>query len=305
MQALLRTKSLLRKAQKLADLIESNEELDTAERNLMLTYLRDLHDVFAADSLHLVQPAPPQAAYTPDLLPKRQEVAPAAADPLPEAAFVQNADHEETIKDDAPTTNATKNSENTWDSLINAAEAFLDRNIPVVNLPSIDIPILNNKEKNTKNEEKNSDKNDALPPLTDAPKPPVVKNYVSDNNDDDATPVVMISAKSTAPDAEPPKTGVDAIFDIKTTSSDVGADKPIKDFRMAFGINERIFNINELFGGSAGVYDSVLNELNAMSTFEDARNFLMEKVVIEYGWADAKKIKKAQWFVRLLWRRFL
>jgi hypothetical protein len=302
MQALLRTKSLLRKAQKLADLIESNEELDTAERDLMLAYLRDLHDIFAADSLHLVQPPPPQAAFIPDELPKRNEVAPSVADPLPEAAFVQNMDSEETIKDDAPVTNATKNSENTWDSLINAAEAFLERNIPVVNLPNINIGT---------SDSKNKDKNDELPPLTpiaeSVPKTLTpIKNYVSDNHDDDATPVVVINSKTIASEPEiPAKTGVDAIFDIKASGGDVGADKPIKDFRMAFGINERIFNINELFGGSASVYDAVLNELNAMSTFDDARNFLQEKVVIEYAWAKPERIKKAQWFVRLLWRRFL
>jgi hypothetical protein len=301
MQALLRTKSLLRKAQKLADLIESNEELDTAERDLMLTYLRDLHDIFAADSLHLVQPPPPQAAFIPDALPKRNEAAaPALADPLPEAAFVQNMDSEETIKDDAPVTNATKNSENTWNSLINAAEAFLERNIPVVNIPTINIPT---------SDSKNKDKNDELPPLTpvtETPKPLTpIKNYVSDNHDDDATPVVVINSKTNATEDMPTKTGVEAIFDIKAAGGDMGADKPIKDFRMAFGINERIFNINELFGGSASVYDAVLNELNAMSTFDDARNFLQEKVVVEYGWAKPERIKKAQWFVRLLWRRFL
>jgi hypothetical protein len=264
-----------------------------------------LHDIFAADTQYLLAAAPPQAAYSPPPLPIRQAPPPTSADPKPESAFVQVLDNEEVAKDNAPPTNATKGVQNTWDSLIDAAERFLERHETPKQEPK-------NEPKNERNE------TTELPPLTDkttgtvetiTSKPIVpVKNYVSDAQEEDAIPDLIIPTKTQQIEANTEKidkkTGTALIFDIKS-GSDMGTDKPIKDFRMAFGINERIFNINELFGGSASVYDAVLNELNAMSTFEAAAAYLQEKVIHEYGWEKPEKVKKAQWFVRLLWRRFL
>jgi hypothetical protein len=303
MQALYRTKVLLKKAQKLADLIESNEELDRPERDLMLAYLRDLHDIFASDTEYLVNNAPHEVVPV-NIPPLRQEPPPpASADPRPEPVVVQIPEKEETAKDNAPPTNGGQSGghkdiqngvQNTWDTLLDAAERFLERHdTPKPNVVLHEIT--------------------EMPPLTKPeptpePKPTAIpiKNYVSDNHDDDAMPVVIEPVKTPAiePTTEK-KTGAALIFDVKSTNSDMGSDKPIKDFRMAFGINERIFNINELFGNSASVYDATLNELNAMSSFEDAKAYLETHIITQYAWEKPEKIKKAQWFARLLWRRFL
>lgn len=82
------------------------------------------------------------------------------------------------------------------------------------------------------------------------------------------------------------------------------SNRPIANLRTAFGINERIFSINELFGGSVGQFDMVIDTLNSCPDFTAAKAYLTEQIVEQYQWLQPNKIKKAQEFVRKVQLRF-
>ncbi len=83
------------------------------------------------------------------------------------------------------------------------------------------------------------------------------------------------------------------------------SNMPIKDLNAAFGLNEKIFTINELFGGNHGLYQEVINELNGLNSFDDARRYLTNNVVYEQSWTSDHKVKKAVNFIKSIRRRYL
>jgi len=97
------------------------------------------------------------------------------------------------------------------------------------------------------------------------------------------------------------------IFDIQpgTELSDKLSFSPIKDLRKSMGVNERIFTINELFNGDQQLFDEVIQELNQFGAYGEASAYLMKKVAIPYHWEEKDKKKKAEHFVRLVFRRYL
>jgi len=82
------------------------------------------------------------------------------------------------------------------------------------------------------------------------------------------------------------------------------SELPIKDLKKAMGINERIFTINELFGGEKAVYDAVIASLNKLDNFEKAKAYLIENVSVKYNWTEKGKKKKAVNFIKLVRRRY-
>lgn len=79
---------------------------------------------------------------------------------------------------------------------------------------------------------------------------------------------------------------------------------PIRDLRKAMGLNEKIFTMNELFGGNQPAYDQAMSELNALSNFEQAKAYLIQNVANKYEWTKQSKKKKAQNFIKLVRRRY-
>jgi hypothetical protein len=115
MDALRRTKNLLAKAQRLADLLEASGELTNGERDLMLAYLRDVYDVFAADTQFVLR----------EQLQREQ-----AAEALVMATKTVTPSVENTIV----------TPKNDWDGLIATATNFLENTKPVLPLDPIDVP---------------------------------------------------------------------------------------------------------------------------------------------------------------------
>lgn len=58
---------------------------------------------------------------------------------------------------------------------------------------------------------------------------------------------------------------------------------PIKDLKMAIGINEKFMFVNELFEGSLQKYNENINSLNTMKSKAEAMKF-MEMLKNEYSW---------------------
>lgn len=79
---------------------------------------------------------------------------------------------------------------------------------------------------------------------------------------------------------------------------------PIKDLRKSMGLNEKIFTINELFGGDQGAFDSAVLMLNSFDNFDQARAYLIENVASKYGWTKRNTKKKAKTFIKLIRRRY-
>ena len=79
---------------------------------------------------------------------------------------------------------------------------------------------------------------------------------------------------------------------------------PISSIQKAMGLNERILTQNELFGGDKTSFDNALQRLNSLENFEEARTYLSDELIPLYEWMDEKRIKKAQWFIKLIKRKY-
>lgn len=100
---------------------------------------------------------------------------------------------------------------------------------------------------------------------------------------------------------------MDELFEIKTTAelSDKLANSPIADLTKAMGLNEKIFTVNELFGGNQSEMENILLALDGLGSFEEAKSVLRRSVATKYNWTEVTRIKKAKNFIRLVRRRYL
>ena len=96
------------------------------------------------------------------------------------------------------------------------------------------------------------------------------------------------------------------LFDIKeaTELSEKLSQLPIKNLKAAIGINEKIFTINELFEGDNNSFEEVVDHIDSLTTFDDAKNYLISGVATSNNWADTSRKKKAQNLIKLIKRRF-
>lgn len=79
----------------------------------------------------------------------------------------------------------------------------------------------------------------------------------------------------------------------------------IKDISKSMSINEKIFTVNELFGGSQAAFEDSMQKLNGFSNFEEAKNYLAENVVESQNWQDPEKLKKVKTLMKLVYRKYV
>jgi hypothetical protein len=79
---------------------------------------------------------------------------------------------------------------------------------------------------------------------------------------------------------------------------------PIESIESAMGLNERIFTLNDLFGGDKGLFDSTCAQLNSLHSFTEAKTVLMHGPAKQFNWADPKHQKMAEHFIRIVVRRY-
>ncbi|MFT5169060.1 MAG: hypothetical protein ACI8P3_004308 [Saprospiraceae bacterium] len=131
------------------------------------------------------------------------------------------------------------------------------------------------------------------------------------------TPVVVAVPKPVAPPTPPvapvaaPETGLSpadriALFEVKdaTDLSEKLSQAPIRDLTKAMGLNDKIFTINELFGGDSKAFDDTIRKLNTFITFDTAKDFLATGAAYTYDWANRGRKKKAINFINLVKRRY-
>lgn len=86
--------------------------------------------------------------------------------------------------------------------------------------------------------------------------------------------------------------------------SDKLSHSPIKDLSKSMGINEKIFTIQELFGGDSNLFTTTMSRLNQFENFNDAKSYLVKGVAKDQRWDEGDKQKKAINFIKLVQRRF-
>ena len=114
-----------------------------------------------------------------------------------------------------------------------------------------------------------------------------------------------IQVKAATPSfvASPELEDLFAFSSAKELSEKLG-ESPITDIKKSMGLNERIFTMNELFGGDKAVFDLTLDTLNTLSDFNQAKTFLMRNAASKYNWTDKGRVSKAKTFIKLVKRRY-
>ncbi len=87
--------------------------------------------------------------------------------------------------------------------------------------------------------------------------------------------------------------------------SDRFANMPIKDLSKSMGLNEKVFTVNELFAGNNQLFNDIIQHLNGLTTFAEAKEYLGRGVAEDQNWTSDYKIKKAAKFIQLVRRRYV
>ncbi len=96
------------------------------------------------------------------------------------------------------------------------------------------------------------------------------------------------------------------IFEVLTRDEVAGSFStvPLGSIESGMGLNERIFTLNELFGGDKSLFDLTCAELNALHSFDEAREKLLSGPARQFHWSDPKRLKMAEEFIRIVARRY-
>ena len=135
-----------------------------------------------------------------------------------------------------------------------------------------------------------------LPP---PPKEPPVAPAAVKPDSEISAPARIVTRPPVSPELE-------ELFRFETAKelSEKLSEMPISDIRKAMGLNERIFTVNELFGGEKEVFDTTIAELNKMNSFEEAKAYLINGVAAKYNWSAKNLKNKAKAFIKLVKRRY-
>ncbi|TRX70232.1 hypothetical protein [Carboxylicivirga sp. M1479] len=75
--------------------------------------------------------------------------------------------------------------------------------------------------------------------------------------------------------------------------------KPVDDVRKAFGLNDRFYYQRELFNNKADLFNQTLEQINAMDSYQSAKEFLKAN----YNWSDDNQATES--FFNSIKRRFI
>lgn len=263
-------KIILEKINRLYQSMTLDENVDVFEKELMLSYIRQLYTAFSGDQLAAKASKPAAPATPPE--PKAQPPKPAtkakvSPPPAPKP-------EPEPIKPVAATPPAPPK--------------------PVTPPPAAPPPAAPKPEPVTAKVETPVAPEPRKEAAPKPPKPVAVPK-----------PAVL---KAEVPKASPkPLSEEHEVLFEHQEATDLGeklSQSPIKDLRKSMGINEKILTVKELFGGDQKLFDDTVNILNGFSNFEQAKEFLSKNIASELGWVTKEKRKKARVFIKLVRRRY-
>lgn len=161
-----------------------------------------------------------------------------------------------------------------------------------------------------------------VPPSSPAPVEPISREevpsvinqetIVKDYKTEPPPPALSPSATSSPPASATPSpvfnlsSEMAELFSEPSVSdlSDKLSGTPIQDLSRAFGVNERILTINELFGGDSNRFNETIRSINSLSSFHEAKSYLVNKVANEMNWTDESRKEKASIFIKTIRRKF-
>ncbi|MBS1729685.1 MAG: hypothetical protein JSS67_02795 [Bacteroidetes bacterium] len=79
-------------------------------------------------------------------------------------------------------------------------------------------------------------------------------------------------------------------------------DTPIKDLRMAIGVNDRFLFINDLFRGDENMYERSLKTIDAFHSLPEAEYWIQRELKVKIGWPENHET--VNMFDQLIKRRF-
>lgn len=147
-------------------------------------------------------------------------------------------------------------------------------------------------------------------PAPPAPAPPAPVAPVAP-----PAPVVVQAPEPTPQPIAPPQNepkpsatapGIEQLFEERQAKelSDKLSELPIADLKKAIALNDRLLLTRELFAGDGQAFESAIAGLNALSSFEQARQYLIDNCIVRYAWVDKKRLEAAKDFIRLVRRRY-
>ena len=150
----------------------------------------------------------------------------------------------------------------------------------------------------------------AAEPEKEAYKPPRIIELSNDLKEDLASTPPPPKAEEVHHDAPAPQMDdeLSELFMDDPANIDLSdrlANSPIKDLTKAISINDKIFTVNELFGGNMVDFEQTLKTLNGCEGFSNATSLILVDKAKEYGWTEKNRLKKAKKFVKLVRRRYL
>ena len=83
------------------------------------------------------------------------------------------------------------------------------------------------------------------------------------------------------------------------------SNRPIKDLKKAFGINEKIFTVKEIFNGDKNAFEDAIEKFNRFNDFEEAKKYILEELAQTFNWDKPGNIKKIGQFIKIIQRRYL
>ncbi len=86
-------------------------------------------------------------------------------------------------------------------------------------------------------------------------------------------------------------------------SSKLGEGK-ITDLHKAVGINEKLLLINKLFNRDHILYNDTIRRINSMQDYQEAKQFLMSQIALDQNWEQEDKQDIAKSFIKLVRRKF-
>lgn len=97
----------------------------------------------------------------------------------------------------------------------------------------------------------------------------------------------------------------DQLFEFKAAKelSEKLSQRPIRDLTKAFSLNDKLLYANELFGKELFVFNEEVKKINALKSFDEAKNYLAQ-LADKFNWSSKNKIPMAKEFVLLVKRRF-
>lgn len=80
---------------------------------------------------------------------------------------------------------------------------------------------------------------------------------------------------------------------------------PIADITKAFNLNERLMYSKELFSNNQAEMNLILQKINQLSSFDEAKKLLIDEVIYKYGWTENNKKKLAKEVIQVIKRRYI